>query len=258
MEHKNLLRPMSDNMGFIKCYIPATQKALVFLVRNVCNLTEVINYGALPLESGKTFSLYGGGTVTSGAAGVMPANSYTSSGVRFPTTDSVYDKTDMFYMSENYARRLFDVVLETTPKWLRVGLEIPVGSNQYRFQDDKVPLGVPKSFGWSRGAIETLMLPEIHQGFVFGNDTNVAVNTGARIRYSELEVEMPRDPTTILKVLRGEYKAKTITLPISIIDRSVDSALTKVYGYTGFDMGTIWDTETALASINKILPGVKI
>jgi hypothetical protein len=217
-----------------------------------------MNYGRIPIESGKVMSLYGSGTVSAPAAGVMPANAYTTSGIQFTTTDTVYDKTDMFYLSEKYSRRLFDVVVETTPKWMRIGLEIPVGSNQYRFQDDKVILGVQKTFGWVRGRLETLMIPEIHQGFVFGNDTNMAVNTGVRIRYTELEVEAPRDPTVVMKVLRGELPAKNITLPVSVVDRSIDSALSKTYGYTGFDMDIIADTESGLKEIESVLKGVLI
>ena len=249
---------MSDVNGFIRAYVPATRKALVFRVKNIRNISQDMHYGALPITSGMTVSQYAGGSTTAPAAGVIPAGSYTTSGIAFSTTDSVFEKTDMWYLSENYRNILFDVVLRTTPSFLRLGLELPVGSNQYRFQQDKVTLGVGKSFGWTRGEIETLMIPEIHQGFVFGNDSNIPVYTGAHFLYSEMEVEVPKDPTTVLKVLRGDVPFKSITLPISTSDASVDVALNKVYGYTGFDMDMTQDTATAIASITNTLKAVKL
>jgi hypothetical protein len=158
--------------GFLTCFIPALGKALVFRVKSRVNRRyEVLHYGPLPLTSGTTLPTYEGSSVTVPASGVIPARAYTKDGLAFPTTLSVYDKSDMWYLPTDDRDRLFHVIQYVTPAFLRIDVQIPTGVTQGRFQKDRVTTGVDKDFGFSRGTYEIVHLPGIRYGYRYGNDS---------------------------------------------------------------------------------------
>lgn len=249
--------PVLNDNDYIVAFIPAQKTSLIFRVVTRANNYPNFFYGALPITAGETLSVYGGGSVAAPAAGVMPAMSYTSTGKSFPLTGA-WDVNDMFYTNEEYRDRIFHIVGRTTPDWLRMGLEYPKGVKQYRYQRDNVILGVDKDFGFGRGVIETLQFPNIRQGWLFGNDTNMPVYTGMHFQYEELIIETPKDPVTVYDLLSGKQRAHHIDLPISVQDPSIQIALKKDYGYQGFDTTLIKQKDKAIASYTETIRGLII
>jgi hypothetical protein len=239
--------PVLNDNDYLVTFIPATKTSLVFRVVTRANNYPNNFYGAIPFTAGETLPTYDGGSVAVPAAGVLPARAYTATGKSFPLTGAS-DVNDMFYTNEEYRDRIFHIVGRTTPDWLRLGLEYPKGVKQYRYQRDNVILGIDKNFGFGRGVIETVQFPNIRQGWLFGNDTNMPVYTGMNFQYEELIIETPKDPVTIHDVLSGKQKAHRIDLPISVQDPSLQIALKKDYGYYGFDTTLIKQKDRAIAS----------
>ena len=243
--------------GYLTVFIPATGRALVFRVRSRANKGyEVLNYGPLPLESGDTLNSYDGGTVSVPADGVMPARSYTPEGLSFSMSGAI-EETDMWFLTEEYAERLFHVIADFTPAWLRVDLQIPKGVVQGRFQRDKIMTGVDKDFGFVRGHAEVVHIPKLHYGYRFGNDFNFAVHTGARFTYGEYLVEVPKKPETAFAVVTGVIPSKKVTLPIQVYDSSIRNALLDVYGYEGFPVYPPDMRAEALREYGEIIRGVR-
>jgi len=254
---ENRYPPVLNDNDYLVTFIPATKKSLVFRVVTRANVYPNMYYGALPLVSGETLPTLDGGSVAVPANGVLPARAYTSSGKSFPLTGA-WDVNDMFYTNEEYRDRIFHIVGRSTPDFLRLGLEYPKGVKQYRYQRDNVILGIEKTFGFGRGIIETVQFPNIHQGWLFGNDTNMPVYTGMNFQYEELIIETPRDPITIYEILSGQKKAHRIDLPISVQDPSLEIALKKNYGYYGFDTTLIKQKDAAIASYQAQIRGLII
>ncbi len=244
---------------YLAVTIPATQSAMVFRVKVRVNPEPKLHYGALPLTTSMTLSGYNGSTHAVPATGVMPGHSYTpvGSGLSMALT-SAYDATDMWYTNEDYRDRIFYTVVKTTPSWLQLGIEFPKGVQQYRFQRDNVMTGVGTTAGFSRGAIETVQFPDIHQSLRVGNDTNLPVYTGLTYQYNELIIETPRDPLTIYNILAGRIPSYRVDLPVMVQDPSIPINLQKVYGYTGFDMTLLSDPKGAVVDYGQTLGGVLI
>ena len=238
--------PVLDDNDYLVTFIPATKTSLVFRVVTRANNYPNMHYGALPLVSGETLPTYDGGSVAVPADGVLPARAYTGTGKSFPLTGA-WDANDMFYTNEECRDRIFHIVGSTNPDWIRLGLEYPKGVKQYRFQRDNVITGIDKNFGFGRGIIETVQFPNIHQGWLFGNDTNMPVYTGMTFQYEELIIETPKDPLTVYDILSGKRPAHYVNLPISVQDPSIQIALKKNYGYYGFDTKLIKQKDIAVA-----------
>lgn len=244
---------------YLQVYIPATKSALVYRVVTRTNPYPIINYGALPLTSGTSLASFDSGAVSVAAAGEMPARSYTQLGSSLLFTQTgAYDSTDMWYTNEEYRDRIFYVVGMTDPSFLQIGLEYPRGNQQYRFQRDNVQAGVGTNIGYTRGIIETIQFPNIHQGWRFGNDSYFNVWTSMRFKYNELIVETPTDPEMIYNILKGQIPSRRIDLPISVQDPSIPIALNKDYGYTGFDTTLLPNKANAIAAFSQTLAGVLI
>ncbi|MDI6729850.1 MAG: hypothetical protein QMD44_13135 [Thermodesulfovibrionales bacterium] len=188
--------------NYLTVFIPATTKALVFRVKARANRGfEQIYYGPLPFKKDERLPTYEGGSVTVPEDGVIPARSYNSVGKSFPLADAI-DPGDMWYLTEEeYRDRLFHVIQEITPDFLRVDVQIPVGVAQYRFQKNKLVIGVDKDFGFSRGKIEMIHSPGIRCGYRWGNDTNVDLRTAVKFTYAEYIIEIPKDADTIFNIL---------------------------------------------------------
>jgi hypothetical protein len=244
---------------YLAVTIPATQSAMVFRVKVRVNPESRLNYGAIPLVSGTNLSGYDAATVAVPANGVIPGRAYTGVGSGYAMAlTGAYDSSDMWYTNEDYRDRIFYIVAKTTPSWLQLGIEFPKGVQQYRFQRDNVMVGVGTNFGFSRGAIETVQFPDIHQSLRVGNDTNLPVYTGLHYQYNELIIETPRDPLTIYNILAGRVPSYRVDLPVMVQDSSIPINLQKVYGYTGFDMTLLSDPTAAVKDYTDTLTGVII
>jgi len=245
---------------YLAVTIPATQSAMVFRVKVRVNPEQMLQYGALPLAtSDPALSGMDAATVSIPAAGVMPGRAYTAIGRGYSMAlTNAYDATDMWYTNEDYRDRIFYIVAKTTPSFLQLGLEFPKGVQQYRFQRDNVMAGVGTNFGFSRGAIETVQFPNIHQSLRIGNDSNLPVYTGLTYQYNELIIETPRDPLTIYNILAGRIPSYRVDLPIMVQDSSIPIQLQKDYGYTGFDMTLLSTPNDAVTEYGNILKGVII
>jgi len=256
--------PVVDALGlvlenqFLTGYIPATNKAMVFRVISRVNKDyEIFNYGYLPFSSGDMLNSYDGGTASVPADGVIPARGYTLNGIKFPLTDA-WDETDMWYLPEDYRDRIFHVKLKTTPDFLRTDIQIPVNITQPRFQRERKILGIDTDFGFKRGEIEVIHFPEIHYGYRFGNDTNVAFYTHAEFIYGEYIIEIPKDAELIFNILTKKVPSYWLTLPIMNYDARIGEAFTKVYGFEGFTVYGIHEREKAIAEYEELLGKVKV
>lgn len=254
-----------DELGLVKennlmvVYFPASDRALVFRVVSRANKgREVLNYGPLPLTAGMTLASYDGGVVSVPANGVMPARSYTSRGISFPfiMPDKILDNTDMWFLSKRYRERIYHVIQQVTPAWLRIDVEIPKGVVQQRFQRTAVPLGVEKDFGFTRGRLEIVHFPELYYGYKYGNDTNLPVYTFVRFIYGEYIVEIPDDPQAIAAALSRRMPAYWITMPVHHWDSSIESALRETYGITGFKVYAGYKWDRMIEEIKSLLPNV--
>jgi hypothetical protein len=248
-----------DENSILVVYIPATNRAFVWRIRNVLNKNfPKIDYGPLPIPANFPFSSYVGGVIPAPADGVMPMYSYVplEYSLSFPLS-GVYDSSDMWYLPEDYNDRVFHVITKVTPAWLRCGITIPKGNIQGKFQKDKVDTGIDKLFGFSRGMIETIHIPGVHYGYRFGNDSNLNVYTGCRFEYGEYVIETPRDAEFIFNILSRKIKPdKWISLPI--ITYTIRDALMKNYGIEGFTVYGIYERDKAIREYTELLRKVKI
>lgn len=159
---------------YLTAIIPATKKALIFRVMSRINAgSEEFNYGALPITAAivaatTAYSNETAGTwvaaAANGVGGVIGSESYNTTSFSFtPPTDIVgtFDTSDMWYLKKEYRKYIFHTIMEVTPSWLQIEMEIPKGVKQGRFQNDQgVQTGIGKSFGYTRGKIETIFIPE--------------------------------------------------------------------------------------------------
>jgi hypothetical protein len=245
---------------FLVAYIPATNKAFVWNVKARMNKGyEIINYGPLPLTSGSTLTSYDGGSITVPANGILPMRSFTPNGITFPLANA-YDSTDMWFLKErDYSERVFHVIMDVSPSFIRIDVQAPIGTSLPRFQRDKITVGVDKSFGWRRGEFENIHMPGVHEGYRFGNDSNVAVYTNVRFIYGEYIIQTPRDPNLIFDILNSRIPAKWVTLPFTILDSSIQGKLVDNYGFDGFPVYALNQRATAVTEytniLNKIIGG---
>jgi len=250
---------------FLTVYIPSSGKALVFRIKGRANkYAEVLNYGPFPIDSGDTFNSLDGGTTTAPADGVFPDRAYSAEGMLWePPSDiasDVYDSTDMWYVPTDppYNQRLFHVILETTPKILRIGLEVPLGTKQMSFQAHKVQLDVNKTFGWTRGVFETVHFPGIHYGYLFANDTNMDFYTLARFKYAEYIVDIPKSAEYIFNILTMQKPSHWVTLATRTYEEKIRAALESAYGFDGFPIYPVYEKQKAISEYERLLKEAKI
>jgi hypothetical protein len=251
---------VTDKYGLVKdnellvTYIPSSNKALVFRVITRQNKGfEHFDYGALPTVAAEVYNTYAGGVATVGLAGEMPPWSYVTS-KKFPLS-GCFDATDMWFVPYSWQDRVFHVKTQVKPGFLRVGLQIPSGVNQSRFQKERVVGGAETNsgFGYKTGEIETVHLPEIHYGYTFGNDTNLRLRTGVHFTYGEYVVKIPNSPSLIFDVLSKAYPAHWVGLPVSTVDSSITQGLKKTWGFDGFTVYPNIQRDQALNEYKAIL-----
>jgi hypothetical protein len=254
---------VTDSYGLVQenehltAFIPATSKAFVFRVKSRVNRRyEQLNYGPLPLTSGTMLPTFEGSSTFVPADGVIPARAYTT-GLMFPMSGA-YDSSDMWYTPEDYRDRLFHVIQYLTPAFLRVDVQIPIAVTQGRFQKDKIVTGVDKDFGFARGSYETVHLPKVHYGYRYANDTNVPLYTFVKFIYAEYVIETPKNSSLIFDILTRRIPSHWVTLPINVMDSTVERALTEVYGITGFPLYRMDERDKALRDYDALLKEVKV
>ena len=243
--------------NYLTVFLPAKEVAFVFRVKaRLNNGYEVLNYGPLPLSSGTTLPTYEGSSSSVPASGVLPARTFTQTGITFPYTGA-YDETDMWYVTEEYRDLLFHVKQYIEPAWIRIDVQIPKGVTQGRFQRNKIITGVDKEFGFMRGFFETVHFPRIHYGYRYGNDTNMSVYTKVKFVYAEYLVEIPDNPELIFNILTKKVPSYWVTLPIHVWDPTIDSALKKTYNIIGFPIYREDQKDKAISEYKALLSKVK-
>lgn len=236
-------------------YVPASNNALVFRIKEVYNFYRDLPYGPLPLSSGDTLTSYDGGTVSVPADGVLPARAYTSNDISFPL-NGAYDENDMWYLPASYRERLFHVIQRVSPEFIRIDVRIPKGVTQARFQRDNVILGIDKGFGFTRGVVETIHVPELRYGFRYGNDTNLPVYTSVKFTYAEYVVEPPTSAQEVVAVITKKLGYWWVMPVTSYVD-SIRNALVKTYGIEGFPVLPPEVAETKLSTYSRLLSKMK-
>ena len=232
---------VTDKYGLVRdnellvVYLPQSNKAMVYRVISRENkMFETMDYGHIPTTAADVLNTYDGSTATVGLSGEMPPRSYTA-GKKFALSNC-WDDTDMWFVPYTWNDRVYHVKTQITPGSMRVGLQIPLGVNQSRFQKERVVGGADTSlgFGYNFGQMETVHLPEIHYGYTFGNDTNLTLKTGVKFIYGEYIVKIPNSAPLIFDVLSRAYPAHWVGLPISTADASITQGLKKTWGFDGF------------------------
>lgn len=243
--------------GLLTMYIPATGKAIVFIVKGRANRGgEELDYGPLPTTTSDTLPTYDGGSATPSEDGTLPGRAYTDA-IKFSYSNtSLYDTSDIWYVPEDFRGRLFHVITQVTPAFLRVGVEVPAGVTQTYFQKTKMAIGVTGDWGFSRGRFEMLHLPKIGVGYRFGNDTNMEVYTHVKFYYAEYIVKVLVDPDAVFDVLTGAIPSHWVSLPINYYDATIKSALKTTYGFEGFPVFPRWRRNDALTAYRMLVDAV--
>jgi hypothetical protein len=219
---------------------------------------EHFNYGTLPTSVGDVLNTYDAGTATVGIDGELPARSYTT-GKQFPA-DDVWDTSDQWFVPFSWNDRLMHVKTKVTPGFIRVGLQIPQGVNQSRFQKERVVGGVnyETGFGYNFGEMETVHFPEMHYGYVFGNSTNLNLRTGVEFVYGEYIVKIPNSASLIFDVISRSYPAHWVALPISTADSTITQGLKKTWGFDGFSVYPNVKRDQAIKEYGSILASTDV
>jgi len=251
---------VTDKYGLVKdnelltVYYPNTNKAMVFRVISRQNKEfETFNYGEAPILAGEVLNSYDGGANPATLNGELLSRSYTA-GKKFPLND-VWDTTDMWFVPYTWNDRVFHVKMKVTPGFTRVGLQIPMGVNQSRFQKERVVGGAnyQNGFGYNFGEIETVFFPEMHYGFVFGNDTNLNLKLGVEFVYGEYIVKIPNSASLIFDVLSKSYPCHWVGLPVTTADSTITQGLKKTWGFDGFSVYPNLKRDQAIKEYGAIL-----
>ncbi len=276
-------REITDGYGFSKANtylvvnIPASGNAFVFRVIERRNQGyPTLDYGPLPINSGQSVSQYAGGTTTTPAAGVLPAESFTSSGFSFTqnsppsgttsvftanASGTVFDTSDIFHIPAEMDRNtLFDVTQDLMPKWLRVAVNIPTNQIQQAFQIGSINGGVGTVFGWRRGWFNVIHFPGLIYGYNWGNDTNIPTYTNVRLRYAEYMIETVKNPELVFGILTktSPIPVNWKTLPVAQYPATLAQQLKIAYGYEGFPLMGADQRVAAVAAYTQLIAGALV
>ena len=160
----------------------------------------------------------------------------------------------MWFVPYTWNDRVFHL-RHTSPGFARVGMQIPRGVNQSRFQKERVVGGVDQSigFGYNFGEMETVHLPEIHYGYTFGNDSNIDLRSGVKFIYGEYYVKIPNSASLIFDVLRGTIRRIASVSRSLTVDATITRGLKKTWGFDGFTVYPNSFRTQALAEYGAIL-----
>jgi len=255
---------ITDELGLcldntlLTVYFPPIQRALVFRVLGRANKGyEKYDYGPLPLSSGDSLPKLSpeGGTATVPANGVIPGRSYTPTGLSFSLTGA-YDESDMWHYPKDESDRLYHVHMYVTPSILRCDLQVPKRYTQPTFQKNRIVGGVDRDFGYRRGYLEVIHLPDLVYGYRFANDMNTNFYTKVTFVYAEYLVELVKDPELVYEALAGLKPTYWYTMPVSGVDESVIRAIREAYGIAdgGYPIVKVGTPKSeALAGIREVI-----
>ena len=235
--------------------MPTTRynKALVFKVMARQNVQGEKYTRPLPTTTSTTFRSYDSTTPTASADGCLPGRAYTASaGVQFALSGTE-DLQDMWKTDKDYYDRLFHVILNVSPGFVRVGVDMPSGTNQAKFQRTKKIVGIGYDFGWRYGNIETVAFPEIDVSYQFGNTTNAELRPTCTFTYGEYVVGIPSDPEIIFRVLSGREPSHQVDLPITTYDAAVSQGFVRTYGTDGFRVYPTNQSAAAVADYQRVI-----
>ena len=260
--------PFAKDNSYLVIYVPPSNKAFVFWVVSVLNQAyDYFEYGPIPIPQGASVSLYSGGALSVPYNGVLPPMSYTGS-IPIPPLSSItaslptgtlpttYDRTDMFYYPSSNRNWLFHWVMKAQPSWLRVEIDIPIGTTEYYLYNS--PINVGYAMGWRRGSIEFIVFPDVHYGFRFGNDMPFGVMTGLFFKWAWYKVYVPNDPTIIYNAINHKMPNTvywTIPLAPSGIPSELERAWLDTYGFDGFPI--IEEQAKAISEYQQILNSIR-
>jgi hypothetical protein len=256
---------VTDKYGLVKdnelltVYYPSTNKAMVFRVitrqnKNFETFDYDVSTNGDPTGVGDVLNTYDGGIAPAvGFNGELPARAYTT-GKQFSLAD-IWDTTDMWFTPYTWNDRVYHVKMHVSPGFVRVGLQIPQGVNQSRFQKERVVGGVnyQVGFGYQFGALETVHMPEMHYGYTFGNETNVPLRLGVKFTYGEYVVKIPNSASLIFDVLSRSYPSHWVGLPVSTADSTITQGLKKTWGFDGFSVYPNLKRDQAIKEYTSIL-----
>ncbi len=229
-------------------------KAMVFRVLTRHNSQGETYVRDFPTTSTTTFRSYdAGASPVATADGCLPGRAYTgSNGLQFalPGTE---DLQDMWRTDQNYYDRLFHVRLGVTPGFVRVGIDMPTGTNQAGFQRTKKMVGIGTDFGWRYGKTEGVAFPEIDISYQFGNTTNAELRPTCEFTYAEYIVGIPSDAEMIFRVLTGREPSHQINLPITTYDAAINQGLLRTYGTDGFPVYPPTYVSNAIEEYQRII-----
>ena len=246
--------------SYLVTVLPPIQSALVFRIKAIANDGyKLFDYGQIPTlttDSETAFTTIGGVpsfTASPPANGTIQQTCYTQN-LTFPLTNA-YDNTDMWYYPEDYRDRLFEVITNFTPAYLRVAVNIPTNVTQQGFQKNRVAGGIGQVFGYKRGRFQVVHLPRLHYGYEFGNDCNIAPYTRIKFQYAEYIVEIPKNPQTIFQILNKDprFPARWTNLPIVSYDPLVKDSLIRSYGFEGFPIFPLDQQSAAINAYSDLL-----
>lgn len=192
-----------DKLGLVRegypvlIYLPAYNAVVPLLVKARLNKGyEVFEYGPLP-DCGTNLT---NGVLIPGSLAEGCLFSYTE-------LPSEY-RPDMFYYTDN--DRLLHVHAYIRPMFLRILLEIPIGTKTYSFRGIVVQR-LDRDFGWFRHYKEIVFPPRIHVGWSFFNPSTLPMLTHARFIIGEYLVEPLLDRDALVKILMGRSPAYQVT-----------------------------------------------
>lgn len=209
-------------------------KAMVFKVLSRQNSFGETYTTSLPTDTGTMFRSYDSNTHVASAAGCLPGMAYTSpGGLQFPMP-GVENPDNMWDLDDTYFDRLFHTRLDVYPGFVRVGVDMPTGLNQARFQRTKKTVGIGTDVGWRYGGCEFVHIPEVDSSYQFGNTTNAELRPTCKFTFGEYIVGVPADPDIVFRVLTGKEPAYRVVMPITSYDSAISQGLRRTYGAEGF------------------------
>ena len=259
MEKFELLKPDE----YLTLYISYTNKAIVYRIKSVLNANyPYFLYGPLPINKGEVEPTFNGGAYITQAPGEIGPQSYTMY-KQFPSTlMNVYDPSDMWYLDKSSRDEIFHIIQYVKPSWVMIEQQIPTGTNQATFQNGRVSGGIGinnNTFGFRRGVYETVQIPYIHYGWVYGNDTSMDITTQVLFKYGEYKIEIVTDPMLVYQILTRRIPSKEITLTLSSYPNELRNALISDYGFEGYPMPVIGEMSgnSYISQIQPLIPQIK-
>lgn len=248
MEEFELLKPDE----YLTLYISYTNRAIVYRIESIVNSNyPYFLYGQLPISQGEVESLFNGGSYITKQAGEIGPQSYTQYKQFASELLNVYDPSDMWYTDKSNRDEIFHIVQYIRPSWVMIEQQIPTGTNQSAFQNGRVTGGIGQNgntFGFRRGIYETVQIPYIHYGWVYGNDTSMDITTQALFKYGEYKISIVTDPSLVFRILSRRVPSKEITLTTASYPNELKTALLDDYGFEGYPIPVIGEGPTSEAS----------